>query len=67
MQKYFKHRSKIPLDIKDHINSNYAGAQPEIFQGRGVFVKLGHLHKHFVKNIRKKKSPQRRIVEFFFS
>ena len=30
------------------------GAQPEIFQGRGGFVKLGHFNKHFVKNTRKK-------------
>ena len=25
-------------------------AQPENFQGRGRFVKLGYLDKHFVKN-----------------
>ena len=30
------------------------GARPEIFQGRGGFVKLGHFNKHFVKNSRKK-------------
>ena len=30
------------------------GSQPEIFQGRGGFVKLGHFNKHFVKNTRKK-------------
>ena len=29
------------------------GAQPEIFQGRGVFVKLGHFNKHFLKDLRK--------------
>ena len=29
-----------------------AGAQPEIFQGRGGFVKLGHFDKHFIKNSR---------------
>ena len=31
-------------------------AQPEIFQGRGSFVELGHFDKHFVKNTRKKGS-----------
>ena len=39
-----------------------SGAQPEIFQGRGGFVKLGHLDKPFVKNIRKKDG---KILEFF--
>ena len=32
-----------------------SGAQPEIVQGKGVFVELGHFDKHFVKNTRKKK------------
>ena len=40
------------------------GAQPEIFQGRGDFLKLGHFDKHFIKNTRKK-APQRKISEFF--
>ena len=31
------------------------GVQPEIFQGRGGFVKLEHSDKHFVKNSRKKR------------
>ena len=31
-----------------------AGAQPEIFQGKGGLVGLGHFCKHFVKNTRKK-------------
>ena len=70
MQTYFKHRLKIPLvikqnHIKDHINDNYADAQSEIFQGRGVFMKLEHFHKHFANNTRKKKNPKGRIVEFF--
>ena len=30
------------------------GAQPEIFQGRGSFVELGHFDKFFVKNIKKR-------------
>ena len=41
-----------------------SGAQPEIFQGRGGFVELGHFDKHFVKNTRKK-APPRKILEFF--
>ena len=32
-----------------------AGVQPEIFQGRGNFVKLGHFDKHFVKSSRKER------------
>ena len=40
------------------------GAQPEIFQGRGGFVKLGHFDKHFIKKARKK-APQRKILDFF--
>ena len=40
------------------------GAQPEIFQGRGDFGKLGHLDKHFVKNSIKK-IPAVKISEFF--
>ena len=40
------------------------GAQPEIFQDRGGFVKLGHFNKHFVKNSRKKGSAGK-ISEFF--
>ena len=37
--------------------------QPEIFQGRRDFVKLGHFDKHFVKNL--KKRPSRENLEFF--
>ena len=33
---------------------SHAGAQPEIFQGRGGFLGLAHFDKHFVKNTRKK-------------
>ena len=40
------------------------GAQPEIFQGREGFVKLGHFDKHFIKKSRKK-APQEKILEFF--
>ena len=42
------------------------GAQPEIFQGRGGFVKFGHSEKDFVKNSRKKK-PRREKLRSFFS
>ena len=41
-----------------------AGAQPEIFQGKGGLVGLGHFCKHFVKNTRKK-ATQGKIWEFF--
>ena len=41
------------------------GAQPEIFPGRGGFVKLGHFDKHFIKKSRKK-APQGKILELFF-
>ena len=40
------------------------GAQPEIFQGRGGFVKLAHFDKHFVKNSIKK-GPEGKVSEFF--
>ena len=39
-----------------------AGAQLEVFQGRGGFLKLGHFDKHFVKNSRKKAG---KVWEFF--
>ena len=45
-------------------NIQNEGAQPEIFQGIGGFVKLGHFDKHFVKNSRKKGSAGK-ISEFF--
>ena len=40
-----------------------SGAQPEIFQGRWGFVKLGHSDKHFIINSRKT-APQGKILEF---
>ena len=42
----------------------YTGVQPEIFQGRGGFMKLGHFDKNFIKKSRKK-APQGKILEFF--
>ena len=35
-------------------NSTWQSAQPEIFQGRRSFLKLGDFDKHFVKNTSKK-------------
>ena len=40
------------------------GAQPDIFHGRGGFVKLEHFDKHFIKKSRKT-APQGKILEFF--
>ena len=42
----------------------FAGAQPEIFQGRGGLPGLGHFYKHFVKNSRKK-GPARKNLRVF--
>ena len=42
----------------------YAGAQPDIFQGRGGFLKLGHFNKYFVKYSRTK-GPAGEISDFF--
>ena len=41
-----------------------SGTQPEVFQGSGGFVELGHFDKHFVKN-KEKKSSQGKNLEFF--
>ena len=41
-----------------------SGAQPEIFQGRGGFMKLGHFDKHFIKKSRKK-VPHGKYLKFF--
>ena len=38
--------------------------QPEIFQGWGGFVKLGHFDKRFLKKLRKE-APQGKMLEFF--
>ena len=43
-------------EVFDEVKHN-SGAQPEIFQGRGSFMELGHFNKHFVKNTRKKVPP----------
>ena len=41
------------------------GAQPEIFQGRGGLVRLGHFYKHFVKTTRKKDPAGKNLGDFF--
>ena len=51
------------LSFKFQIICLTTGAQPEIFQGRGGFVKLGHFDKHFIKKSRKT-APQGKILEF---
>ena len=43
----------------------YTSAQPEIFQGRGGFIKLGNFDKHFLINSRKK-VPEGKYLGFFF-
>ena len=48
----------------NHNDNYHFGEQPEIFQGRESFVKLGHFDKHFIKKLRKK-APQGKILEFF--
>ena len=40
-----------------------AGSQPEMFQGRGGFLELGHFDKLFVVKNTREKSPQREILE----
>ena len=53
-----------PLERREALKlTRVPGAQPEIFQGRGGFVKLGHFHKRSVKNSRKK-GPAGKISEF---
>ena len=52
------------IDFEKSLSPN-PGAQPEIFQGRGGFVKLEHFDKHFIKKSRKK--PRREKVWSFFS
>ena len=52
------------IDNMRKCEHSFAGAQPEIFEGRGGFVKLGHFDKDFIKKSRKK-TPQGNILEFF--
>ena len=40
--------------INKIIIHTFTGAQPEIFQGRGGLVGLGHSYKHFVEKTRQK-------------
>ena len=48
----------------DKMDIIYAGAEPEIFQGRGGFVDFGYFDKHFVKTQEKKGSTGNNF-EFF--
>ena len=52
------------INVKSNHPPNITGAQPDIFQGRGGFVKLGHFDKHFIKKSRRK-ATQGKILEFF--
>ena len=54
----FKYSIMIPYQTYHVQAKSLAGAQPEIFQGRGDIMELRHLDKHFVKNTRN-------ILEFF--
>ena len=52
------------IDILERVPMSISGAQPEIFQGRGGIVKLGHFNKHFIKKSRKNTQPGK-ILKFF--
>ena len=43
----------------------YASAQPEIFQGREGFMKLGHFDK-VSSELQREKAPQVKILEVFY-
>ena len=47
-------RKSIAIMSIGDVEVTVPGVQPEIFQSRGGFMKLGHFDKHFVKNPRKK-------------
>ena len=55
------HKKRLPK-----IRRDVAGVQPEIFQGRGGFVKLGRFDKHFIQKSRKKVPQAKKIWSFFF-
>ena len=50
---------------KNQITYIYPSAQPEVFQGREGFMKLGHFDKHFLKNSRKKSRAGENFGGFF--
>ena len=50
-------------NIDDLIQSGFSDAQPEIFQGRGGFVKSG-TPINISSNIPEKKAPQGKILKF---
>ena len=49
------------------VTLSYSGAQPEIFQGRGSLMGLGHFHKHFVIKTPAEKRLRREKFRSFFS
>ena len=57
-------RKTVNMAENDFRLTSISGAQSEIFQSRGGFVKLGHFNKHFIKKSRKK-APQGKTLEFF--
>ena len=68
LQESYHWTTKISVDTVNTVPMNKnqiaynVGAQPEIFQGRGGFLKLGYFNKHFLKKSRKK-APQQKILE----
>ena len=63
-QKYIFFRRKMKDDLSRKIQGNI-GAQPDFFQGGGVYGKLGDFNKHFSEK-KIKKAPQGKTMEFFF-
>ena len=58
-QDFCRYCQKSSNDQKpDCLHHIYAGAQPEIFQGRGGFLKLGHFDITFPQKIKEKKPPK---------
>ena len=62
-QKYIFFRRKMKDDLSRKIQGNI-GAQPDFFQGGGVYGKLGDFNKHFIEK-KIKKAPQGKTMEFF--
>ena len=51
--------------LTDQISQFDSGAQPEIFQGKGGLVGLGHFYKHFVKKHKEKRPRSDKLGSFF--
>ena len=52
------------ISESDNSNTIITGKQPERFQGKIGFVKLGHFIKHFVKNATKKHRREKLLCFF---